>query len=208
MSSASTTRTRGCRRTRNSSATRRIRPSAAFSKAAGAFPTAPARCRKVAISRYPSCISRVACWSAIPPASSMCRRSRVRTWPWSPASSPPRPCSSTCSRKAPGPRSLNTASRSSRAGCGPSCTRSATSARPSSGACGVAWPTVRSTPSCSAARHRGPCVTTTTTASWATRTPIRRSRTRSRTARSVSTACPRCSCRRPTTRKTSRRTCA
>ncbi len=80
--------------------------------------------------------------------------------------------------------------------------------RPSSGACSAAWPTAPSIPSCSAARRRGPCVTTTTTASWATRTAIRRSTTRSRTARSASTACPRCSCRRPTTRKTSRRTCA
>ena len=51
---ASTTRIRGCRPTKNSSATRRTRPSVASSKAAGAFPTAPARCRKAATSRCPS----------------------------------------------------------------------------------------------------------------------------------------------------------
>jgi electron-transferring-flavoprotein dehydrogenase len=70
----------GCRLTRNFSATRRIRRFAAISKAAGVFPTVPARCRKAASSRSPSCISPAVCWLAIPPASSMCPRSRARTW--------------------------------------------------------------------------------------------------------------------------------
>jgi electron-transferring-flavoprotein dehydrogenase len=47
-------RTPGCRPTRNSSATRRTRRSAPPSKAAGASPTAPARCPRAAGSRCPS----------------------------------------------------------------------------------------------------------------------------------------------------------
>ena len=50
------------------------------------------------------------------------------------------------------------------AGCGTNSTRCATSARPSSGACGARWPTAPSTPTSSRARRRGPCITTTTTA--------------------------------------------
>jgi electron-transferring-flavoprotein dehydrogenase len=51
LSSASTTRIPGCRRTRNSSATRRIRRFVVSLKAAGAFPMAPGRCPKAASSR-------------------------------------------------------------------------------------------------------------------------------------------------------------
>jgi electron-transferring-flavoprotein dehydrogenase len=78
-------------------------------------------------------------------------------------------------RKTPAAKQLSTPSRSSKAGCGMSCIRCATFARLSSGACGAHWPTAPSIPTCSRARRRGPCITTTTTASLATRTTTRRS---------------------------------
>ena len=51
----------------------------------------------------------------------------------------------------------------SKAGSGTSSTRSATSGPPSAGACGRPWPTARSTPTCCAAGHPGPCASGPTT---------------------------------------------
>ena len=78
----------------------------------------------------------------------------------------------------------------------------------SAGACGAAWRTAPSTPSCCAAGRRGRSRTTPTTPSSERPAPARRSSIPSPTARSASTGSPRCSSRPPTMKRSNPVTCA
>ena len=113
--------------TRNSSATRRIPPSADSSRAASASPTARAPSPQAASCRCPSSSSRGRAASATTRVSSTLRASRAATRRSSPACSPPRPRSRRCSRGARATSSPPIPRRSANRGCSTSSTGRATS---------------------------------------------------------------------------------
>ena len=157
-SSGSTTRTRGCRRSTSSSASRRIRRSAASSRAAGASPTARGRCREGGFQSIPKLIfpggvliGDTAGFLNVPKIKGT--HTAMKSGMVAAEAVFDALAAGRRRRRSDGyPEQLQ-----AELAVGRAVPRAQHPPGVPAGACGAAWPIGASTPTCFAARRRGPC---------------------------------------------------